>query len=170
MWRTTALADSYRVQLSTARAFTSIVTDTAVADTTFQLAKLAANSRFYWRVSAFNAFGASEFSSTAWFETGVQSRVEDEAALAPCRFELLQNYPNPFNPATTIRFSLAAGGHVELKVHDLLGREMASLLSRTMAAGEHSIHFDASALKSGTYLYTLRTEGFTSARIMVLLK
>jgi len=170
MWRTSALADSYRVQLSTARAFTSIAMDTAVADTTFQLAKLAANSRFYWRVSALNAFGASEFSSAAWFETGVQSGVDAEAVLAPCRFELLQNYPNPFNPATTIRFSLAAGGHVELKVHDLLGREIASLLNRTMAAGEHSIRFDASALKSGTYLYTLRTEGFTSTRIMVLLK
>ncbi|MDF1612834.1 T9SS type A sorting domain-containing protein [Stygiobacter electus] len=72
-------------------------------------------------------------------------------------FQLFQNYPNPFNPSTTIRFSLPKTEHVTLKVFDVLGNEITTLVNAEMTAGEHSIVFDAKNLSSGVYFYQLKT-------------
>jgi hypothetical protein len=85
-------------------------------------------------------------------------------------FELSQNYPNPFNPSTTINYSLAERSAVTLKVYDVLGNEVATLVNTTKEAGKHSVNFDASRLSSGLYIYTLNTGNFTSSRKMMLLK
>ena len=90
---------------------------------------------------------------------------------APSSFELLQNYPNPFNPTTAISFQLSAVSNVTLKVYDVLGREVATLLkNETMDDGEHEIQFDAANLSSGLYFYKLSTETFTATKKMVLMK
>jgi hypothetical protein len=74
-------------------------------------------------------------------------------------FALDQNYPNPFNPTTTIRFTLSEPGLVELKVYDLQGREVKTIISETMIVGTHQVIFNASDMASGVYYYTLTHNG-----------
>lgn len=85
-------------------------------------------------------------------------------------FNLEQNYPNPFNPSTTINYSLAERSDVSLKVYDVLGNEIATLVNTSQEAGQHNVTFDASKLSSGLYIYTLNTGNFTSSKKMMLLK
>lgn len=83
------------------------------------------------------------------------SVVEDVPVLPPFA-SLSQNYPNPFNPSTRIVYSVGASGIVRLKVYDLLGREVASLVEEKQGAGEYTVPWDASGLPSGVYYYRLR--------------
>ncbi|MCX7833166.1 MAG: T9SS type A sorting domain-containing protein [Ignavibacteria bacterium] len=85
-------------------------------------------------------------------------------------YNLYQNYPNPFNPTTAIKFSLAKGGLVTLKVYDVLGREVAELLNNNLNAGEHNIVFNAFDLPSGIYFYRLVAGTFSQTKQMILLK
>jgi hypothetical protein len=95
--------------------------------------------------------------------------------LAPKDFSLSQNYPNPFNPSTTIGFALPTSGRVVLKVYDLLGREMATLLDGQRAAGTYNLSFNAAEYSSGVYLYRLSALGndgrkFVSTKRLTLIK
>jgi hypothetical protein len=85
-------------------------------------------------------------------------------------FVLEQNYPNPFNPSTTINYSLAERSPVNIKVYDVLGNEVATIINTTQEAGSHSVTFNASKLASGLYVYTLNAGDFTSSKKMMLLK
>lgn len=85
-------------------------------------------------------------------------------------FSLGQNYPNPFNPITDINFSLAKSGIVTLKVFNVLGSEVATLVDDFMEAGKHTIQFSAKSLTSGVYFYTIKSNTFTSTRKMILMK
>jgi hypothetical protein len=85
-------------------------------------------------------------------------------------FTLKQNYPNPFNPATTIAYSLAKSSQVQLKVFDMLGREIASLVDEYQTAGEHETSFSASSLPSGIYYYTLNTGSHSQTKKMALVR
>ena len=97
---------------------------------------------------------------------------EDESNDQPLGFTLEQNYPNPFNPTTNIQYSLAENSTVSLKVYDMLGREVATLVnSERMASGAHTATFDASDLSSGMYIYQLSTgTGQQLSRKMMLIK
>jgi hypothetical protein len=97
----------------------------------------------------------------------------------PTEITLMQNYPNPFNPTTTIRFEIPpspfakgeTGGLVSLKVYNILGQEVATLIDNAkLEAGKHTIPFDASALTSGVYVYQLTTQKKTLMRKMLLMK
>ncbi|MFQ5637724.1 MAG: T9SS type A sorting domain-containing protein [bacterium] len=88
----------------------------------------------------------------------------------PVTFALQQNYPNPFNPETTIRFSLPQRAHVTLKVFDLLGRELATLVDDELQAGGHLAVFDANALSSGVYFYRMTAGHFSQSRKAILMK
>jgi hypothetical protein len=88
----------------------------------------------------------------------------------PDKFDLSQNYPNPFNPSTKINFDLPADSKVSLKIFDITGREVKSLLNELKAAGFYTIEFNAAGLSSGTYFYRLQTDEFTSVKKMVILK
>ena len=85
-------------------------------------------------------------------------------------FSLNQNYPNPFNPTTTISFSIPQSQNVELKVFDLLGNEMATLLNEYKEAGEHKVELDGSDLTSGIYFYRLKAGEFVQTKKLVLAK
>jgi len=91
-------------------------------------------------------------------------------AQVPEDMVLLGNYPNPFNPRTTIKYTLAAPGDVNLRVFDMLGREVRSLVEGRMDAGDHSATFDAVDLPSGTYLYRLEFSGKSYTGKMTLLR
>ncbi len=85
-------------------------------------------------------------------------------------YKLEQNYPNPFNPSTKINYSLQAEGLVTLKVFNILGQEVATLINDFQTAGSHSVNFDASKLSSGIYLYKIDSNGFTQTKKMMLIK
>jgi hypothetical protein len=85
-------------------------------------------------------------------------------------FELGQNYPNPFNPTTTINFTITEKSNVSLKVFDVLGREVMTLVNSTKDAGPHQVSFDAGDLASGLYIYTIKAGNFTSSKKMMLMK
>ena len=91
------------------------------------------------------------------------------------KFALSQNYPNPFNPTTTIRFSLPSSGMTSLKVYDIMGKEVSSLVNATMNAGEYTTQLNASSLTSGMYFYKLEFNGvdgktFSEQRKLMLVK
>lgn len=96
--------------------------------------------------------------------------VLENLGLAPQKFELDQNYPNPFNPSTTIRFSVPQTGVVSLKLYDVLGKEVASLVNEQKDAGVYNYTLDASKLNSGVYFYTLSVNNNSATRKMLLLK
>jgi hypothetical protein len=88
----------------------------------------------------------------------------------PVSFNLGDAFPNPFNPSTTINFSLAETANASLKVFNVAGAEVASLVSGVTAAGEHNVTFDAASLTSGVYFYTLEVAGLVETRKMILVK
>jgi len=104
---------------------------------------------------------------------GVQtSPLVDVPILAgrPEKFELAQNYPNPFNPSTSIKFTIPRQVGVSLKIYDILGREVATLLDEVKAPGTYSVTWDASALASGVYFYRIKAGDFMQAKKMMLVK
>jgi len=102
--------------------------------------------------------------------TGNPTGVEDIGSEFLEEFILEQNYPNPFNPNTTISFSIPELAFVTLKVYDVLGNEVATLLNEQKPAGTYKAQFDASNLSSGMYLYKLQAGSFVETKKMVLLK
>ncbi len=96
--------------------------------------------------------------------------VKDNNSL-PTEFSLQQNYPNPFNPSTTIEYVIPNGVRnlVTLKVYDLLGNEVTTLVNEEKSAGTYQVVFDASALTSGIYFYKLQASSFSQSRKMILL-
>ncbi len=88
----------------------------------------------------------------------------------PAKYELGQNYPNPFNPTTKIRYSLPKEGYVSLKVFNILGSEVATLVSQNQKAGNYELEFNASNLPSGIYFYTLSSNNVTITKKMMLVK
>lgn len=100
----------------------------------------------------------------------VSTDVEQVGNLVPEGYALSQNYPNPFNPQTQIGFDIPRQGLVSLKVFDMLGREIMTLVSKEMPAGHYRASFDGRALSSGTYFYTLKAGNFEQSRKMLLVK
>ena len=93
-----------------------------------------------------------------------------EPPVAPVDFALTQNVPNPFNPATQITFNMASAGDISLKVYNLAGQVVATLLNGPMSAGDHAVTFNGSQLSSGVYFYTLEAGGRSETRKMLLTK
>jgi len=96
--------------------------------------------------------------------------VERIENLLPSDFILEQNYPNPFNPTTKIRYSIPEYSFVALKVFNLLGEEIETLVNAEQSVGIYEATFDASGLSSGIYFYTLKTDNFSSSKKMILIK
>ena len=117
---------------------------------------------------------------------GISTGIEDEYLTNPVDFELFQNYPNPFNPTTKIKFTIpqspllggdGRGGLVTLKVYDVLGNEIATLVNEELSAGEYEVEFNATShsgevrnLTSGIYFYKLESGKFSETKKMILLK
>jgi len=119
----------------------------------------------YYRLKQIDLDGAIQFSDAIHIAI-----VTGLAENSPARFELLQNSPNPFNPATVINYQLPFHNHVTLKIYDLLGQEIATLVDGAEESGFKSARFDASHLPSGVYIYRLEAGGFVIAKKLVLLR
>jgi hypothetical protein len=94
--------------------------------------------------------------------------VNEPALLS--NYSLSQNYPNPFNPSTKINYNVAEPGFVQLKVYNVLGVEVVSLVNEQKYAGNYTVDFDASRFSSGVYFYSLTVNNFTQTRKMILEK
>ncbi len=103
-------------------------------------------------------------------KVGTSTGIADESNTVPEKYLLKQNYPNPFNPSTKISFSLPQEGLVKVKVYNLIGQEISTLMNETKPVGNYSVSFDASSLTSGIYFYSLETDNFKQVRKMLLLK
>ncbi|MBK7632306.1 MAG: T9SS type A sorting domain-containing protein [Ignavibacteriales bacterium] len=88
----------------------------------------------------------------------------------PEKFELSQNYPNPFNPSTKIKYQIVTSNPVSLKIYDVLGNEVATLVNEVQPSGNYEVTFDAASLSSGTYFYKLQTGSLVETKKMLLLK
>ena len=104
------------------------------------------------------------------FAVGTRPTDVPVSAELPQGCLLEQNYPNPFNPGTRISFQIPVAGKVTLKVYDILGREVATLVDAQVPAGVHAVPFDGSGLSSGVYLYRLDAGGVTQSRRMIMAK
>jgi subtilisin family serine protease len=114
---------------------------------------------YSYRLKQMDYDGTTEYSSV----------IEVEIT-QPIEYSLGQNYPNPFNPSTTISYSILKDGLVTLKVYDVLGKEVVTLINEVQSAGTRDITFDASQLSSGVYYYQLVSGEFTSTKKLILMK
>jgi hypothetical protein len=162
-WNKVEDADSYELEVIDTET-QAILIDEVVMDTTYTPGKeFQPNRHYQWRVRAFVSGEAGEWSDLWEFSTTDEEIVFE--------VEVEQNYPNPFNPSTNIRFSLADQQQVSLKVYDMTGRLVATLInSEILGGGPHSARFDASNLASGIYFYRLITPAEIVTRKMTLMK
>jgi hypothetical protein len=117
---------------------------------------------------AFGLFAALPDGQVVEFPVRTNSVEEDE--VVPNKFGLNHNYPNPFNPATSISFNLPTSSDVVLKVYNVAGQEVATLVDNKLSAGEHDIQFDGGSYTSGVYFYRLTTDNYSDTKKMTLLK
>ncbi|MCH7965016.1 MAG: T9SS type A sorting domain-containing protein [Bacteroidetes bacterium] len=125
----------------------------------FTDAEVNSSGIYYYRLKQIDNDGSFEFSKT----------IEVNFNL-PARFELSQNYPNPFNPSTTISFNLPKSGVATLKVYNIMGEEIKTLVEGYREAGIYTVKFKAEGHPSGMYLYRLSTNGFTETKKMLIMK
>jgi len=118
---------------------------------------------------AFGIFFALADGTVGQFPEGVAS-VENISGVTPSNYSLAQNFPNPFNPSTTINFTIPNSEFVTLKVYNILGSEVATLVNENLSAGSYKYNFDAQNLASGVYLYELSAGNFREIKKMNLLK
>jgi len=120
-----------------------------------------------------NAIGSTAKLYSAIAFVGVASLASpvNDQGIVPNKFTLHQNYPNPFNPSTEIRFTLPMASNVVLKIYNILGNEVQTVIdNQTMSSGDHSIRVDAPNLSSGIYFYTLKAGQYKSTQKMMLVR
>jgi hypothetical protein len=88
----------------------------------------------------------------------------------PLSYSLQQNYPNPFNPVTKISYDIPKSGFVTVKIFDILGKEIATLVNENKNPGRYIVDFDGTSFASGTYFYRLESNGFVATKKMILIK
>jgi hypothetical protein len=180
-WANSPGADAYHLQLGTDSLFASPVVNDSTIDRTSKSVTLNSGTNYFARVRAKNTAGTSTWSPICTFTTGTTDVTELPVGNLPKSFELYQNYPNPFNPTTTIRYQIPnvgtqpstqmAGKYiVSLRMYNLLGQEIATLVNEARSAGRYEARFDASNLASGIYFYRLSAGSFTITKAMLLLK
>ena len=129
--------------------------------------KLIVDSKF--------SVGTTHFLKTINFHLIGTTDVKDDIS-SPDKFSLLQNFPNPFNPSTKIKYTVASPVNgterqfITLKIYDILGKEIATLVNEEKKAGSHEVEFDASSLSSGIYFYTLNAGTFKETKKMILIR
>ena len=115
--------------------------------------------KFFYRLKQIDFNGSFKYSKTVEVNTS-----------KPFAFVLNQNYPNPFNPSTTISYSIPEKSFVSIKIYNVLGNVVASLVNNQVDAGEHNVQFNAAGLSSGVYFYTIKAGNFSATKKLMLLK
>ena len=166
---------SYDVELSRNAEFTESVVYTDVNQLQAEASNLE-SGEYFWRVRSKTNEEISGYSESGNFKVkdGITS-VAEESEVLPTVYELSQNYPNPFNPETTIKFSLAESQYVSIKIYNMLGQEVRTLMNEQRNQGSYNVLWNGkdnngNQVSSGTYIYRIRAGEFVSTKKMVLLK
>jgi len=170
-WNKITNASKYHLQVSKDSLFSNFVyDDSTISDTTQQLISLSDGTKYFWRIGAMGSSGSSSFSNTWKFTTTGSNNQQT----IPDTYVLEQNYPNPFNPSTMITYKIPDGGFVSMKVYNLLGNLVTTLVNENKPAGTYTVEFDAkkraNPLPSGVYFYRLQVGNFVSTKKMVVMK
>jgi hypothetical protein len=169
-WNESLEANQYHLQVSLNLEFSIfVINDSMITYTTKSIDSLKNNTIYYWRVRAKNGGGWGAFSVPWQFSTIRTTMVATVGSEIPKRYELCQNYPNPFNPSTTIKFALPISGSVTLKVFDLLGNEIETLISEDLGPGNYTVRW-STKVPSGIYLCRLQAGEFVQTKRMILTK
>ncbi len=123
------------------------------------------NGVLYFSFSNYKLVPRKNDDFTGYIPVGVNDEIN-----VPIEYSLEQNYPNPFNPATTISYSIPNAGNVSLRIFNVLGQEVRSLINEYQNAGTYRVSFDASSLTSGVYFYSLTSDNFVQVKKMLLVK
>jgi hypothetical protein len=164
-WKGVQNATRYHVQVSEEDAFVRLAIDTTISDVSIRVFAPKTRTNYYWRVQARDGEDVHDYSEVRRFLT-----------LGPRSTEMEQNYPNPFNPSTIITYYVEREGAVLLKVFNILGQEVATIVDAVQSAGFHRIVFDIGALgrgkgvASGVYFCRLTTGNYVETRKMLLRK
>jgi hypothetical protein len=139
-------------------------TTTETQEYSFRDNTLTAEGKYYYRLKQIDHDGTYNYSEV----------IEIDYNYLPTKFSLAQNYPNPFNPSTKIKFTVPAGTEravsVQLKLYDILGNEVATLVNEVKPAGIYEVEFDGTGLPSGIYFYQLKTDSYIKTKKMLLLR
>lgn len=163
-WNALEKISSYHIQVANTSSFISTLIDTVLAGTTtsYTIDRIVYQQQYFWRVQATNLLGnMSQWSTVSSFSL---------TPLVPTVVTLSQNYPNPFNPGTTIRYCVPKPSYVSLKLFNVLGKEIRTLVNEIVEEGWHDIPFDGSGLASGIYFYRIQTTESSQTKKLVLLR
>ncbi|HSL90538.1 MAG TPA: T9SS type A sorting domain-containing protein, partial [Ignavibacteriaceae bacterium] len=119
----------------------------------------ATGNKYYYRLKQIDSDGQTEYSNVISIDLNI-----------PNQYALYPNYPNPFNPTTSITYNLPADGHVSLKVFDVLGSEVATLVNDNQISGVYTIPFNGKDISSGVYICKITADNFNSSIKMILMK
>jgi hypothetical protein len=178
VWNSTPNSTSYHMQVSTSASFTTVLIDLKLVDTSIVVTQdtLAANTRYYWHVSAVNAGGEGAFSGASTFTTSTLLDVALATSEIPKVFALNQNYPNPFNPSTTISYDIPRAAFVNVDIYDVLGRRVISLVDGIQSPNHYVMQWNASNVSSGIYFLRIRahsqdgSDNFNAVKKLMLMK
>jgi len=158
----------YELLIASDEQFNNLVLGVSeITDTTYSIQ--LQNGKYFWKVKAYTSSSTYTFSNVMSFVVNIPTDVNSEKD-TPLEFYLEQNFPNPFNPSTTISWQSPVGSHQTLKVFDVLGNEVATLVNEYKPAGMYNVQFTINNLASGVYLYKLQAGEFVQARKMILLR
>jgi len=171
LWDSNAYVTSFRVQLSTDSSFSITKFDSSVANTPLQMRPdfLELGMKYFWRVKATNSLGTSEWSSIRSFTIRTIG-INQISTEIPSDYKLFNNYPNPFNPATKIRFQIPRTSYVEIKIFDITGKTVKTLIEQLLKIGMYETVFDASSMPSGIYFVKMQTEGYSGINRIALIR
>jgi hypothetical protein len=161
----------YSIYSSTAlNEWTPIVEDIWSEESEWTEIEFDSTSARYLKLVLLESNQSSQASIWEFESYGAILKNNSEGSETPSNFELAQNYPNPFNPTTKISWQSPVSGHQTLKVYDVLGNEVASLIDEFKPAGSYEVEFKSENLASGVYIYRLQTSDFTETKKMVILR
>lgn len=174
-WQTPSDSDpderiTYCLYVSTDSLFTSHDSICMISDTTYHWSEAILGQTYWWKVKASDRFELTTWSNQTWSFYIMSAATDIITSKIPGEYRLYSNYPNPFNPTTLIQYALPKASTVNLRVFDVLGKEIATLVDDIQPAGNHSITFDGSRLPSGIYFTRLQAGEFVTTKKMVLLK
>jgi hypothetical protein len=149
---------------------TSYTTATTVLGTTATGMEYSEYHDISTACTTFNAPTAQTARANTCFVIGLIDEINPNISSMPTKYSLSQNYPNPFNPVTRINFDIPKQGLVMLKVYDILGREVKTLVNELKSPGKYSVDFNGTELSSGVYFYRLESNSFTDIKRMLLIK
>jgi hypothetical protein len=148
-------------------------TVTHIADTTLEFIShgiMLDDTTYHWTMSVTDGIDTVACADTFAFTTPAVTTIDRDLVQVPLTYALRQNYPNPFNPSTTINFDIPHAGYVNLKIFNVLGEEVATLVNENFSPGKYQYLWKADGLASGLYFYRMEAEGFVETRKMFLMK